>query len=249
IVTTPPTETFADFGLQPAIVEALTEQGFETPFPIQAMTLPIALERQDIIGQAKTGTGKTLGFGLPALEHVIGPNDKGFNDLPAPGAPQALIVTPTRELAVQVCKDLEAAAAKLSARIGSIYGGRAYEPQIRDLKKGVEIVVGTPGRLIDLMKQRHLNLQQIKTVVLDEQTKCWISDFCPMWKPCYKHYPNNVRLCCSQQPCPEQSSTWRAGIWFTQRTSAPPTRKMTLSLNATFVSWSTGHTTWIKMNC
>src|SRR5690625_7179429 len=83
------------------------------------MTLPIALERQDIIGQAKTGTGKTLGFGLPALEHVIGPNDKGFNDLPAPGAPQALIVTPTRELAVQVCKDLEAAAAKLSARIRS----------------------------------------------------------------------------------------------------------------------------------
>lgn len=178
-MTTPPTETFADFGLQAAIVEALTEQGFEAPFPIQAMTLPIALEGQDIIGQAKTGTGKTLGFGLPALEHVIGPNDQGFNDLPVPGAPQALIVTPTRELAVQVCKDLEAAAAKLSARIGSIYGGRAYEPQIRDLKKGVEIVVGTPGRLIDLMNQRHLNLRQIQTVVLDEADEMLDLGFLP----------------------------------------------------------------------
>ena len=248
-MTTPPTETFADFGLQPAIVEALTEQGFERPFPIQAMTLPIALERQDIIGQAKTGTGKTLGFGLPALEHVIGPNDKGFNDLPAPGAPQALIVTPTRELAVQVCKDLEAAAAKLSARIGSIYGGRAYEPQIRDLKKGVEIVVGTPGRLIDLMKQRHLNLQQIKTVVLDEADEMLDLGFLPDVETLLQALPEQRQTMLFSAPCPEQSSTWRAGIWFTQRTSAPPTRKMTLSLNATFVSWSTGHTTWIKMNC
>lgn len=178
-MTTPSTETFADFGLKPAIVEALTEQGFEAPFPIQAMTLPIALERQDIIGQAKTGTGKTLGFGLPALEHVLGPEDEGFNDLSTPGAPQALIVAPTRELAVQVCKDLEAAAVKLSARIVAIYGGRAYEPQIRDLNRGAEIIVGTPGRLIDLLKQRHLNLQQIRTVVLDEADEMLDLGFLP----------------------------------------------------------------------
>lgn len=178
-MTTPAEETFADFGLSSNIVGALTDQGFEQPFPIQSMTLPIALDGHDIIGQAKTGTGKTLGFGLPVLQHVVGPNDSGYSDLPAPGAPQALIVAPTRELAVQVSKDLEAAAAKLSARIGTIYGGRAYEPQIAELNKGVDVVVGTPGRLIDLMKQRHLNLKQVKTVVLDEADEMLDLGFLP----------------------------------------------------------------------
>src|SRR5690625_6109811 len=104
------------------------------------MTLPIALGGQDIIGQAKTGTGKTLGFGLPVLHNVLGPEDEGYEDLQVPGAPQALIVTPTRELTVQVTKDLEGAAKKLSVRIMSIYGGRAYEPQIDDLKRGVDVI-------------------------------------------------------------------------------------------------------------
>lgn len=178
-MTTPSEETFADFGLNSNIVEALADQGIEQPFPIQSMTLPIALDGHDIIGQAKTGTGKTLGFGLPVLQHVVGPDDTGYDDLTAPGAPQALIVAPTRELAVQVSKDLAAAATKLSARIGTIYGGRAYEPQIAELNKGVDVVVGTPGRLIDLMKQRHLNLKQVRTVVLDEADEMLDLGFLP----------------------------------------------------------------------
>lgn len=172
-------ETFADFDLRPEIVQALAEQGIDHPFPIQSMTLPIALTDQDIIGQAKTGTGKTLGFGLPVLNKVKGPKDDGYQDLATPGAPQALIVAPTRELAVQVSKDLEGAAKNISARIGSIYGGRAYEPQINDLKKGVEVIVGTPGRLIDLMKQNHLDLSQVHTVVLDEADEMLDLGFLP----------------------------------------------------------------------
>lgn len=172
-------ETFADFDLRPEIVQALADQGIEQPFPIQSMTLPIALSDQDIIGQAKTGTGKTLGFGLPVLNKVLGPKDDGYQDLAIPGAPQALIVAPTRELAVQVSKDLEGAAKHLSARIGAIYGGRDYEPQITGLKKGVEIIVGTPGRLIDLMKQNHLDLSQIHTVVLDEADEMLDLGFLP----------------------------------------------------------------------
>ncbi len=172
-------ETFADFDLRPEIVAALAEQGIDKPFPIQSMTLPIALDGQDIIGQAKTGTGKTLGFGLPVLNNVLGPEDEGYNDLEVPGAPQALIVAPTRELAVQVSKDLEGAAQKLSVRIGSIYGGRAYEPQISDLKKGVDVIVGTPGRLIDLMNQNHLDLSQIQCIVLDEADEMLDLGFLP----------------------------------------------------------------------
>lgn len=172
-------ESFADFDLRPEIVAALADQGIEHPFPIQSMTLPIALDNHDIIGQAKTGTGKTLGFGLPVLNKVLGPKDDGYQDLAIPGAPQALIVAPTRELAVQVSKDLEGAAKHISSRIGSIYGGRAYEPQIGDLKKGVDVIVGTPGRLIDLMKQNHLDLSQIRTVVLDEADEMLDLGFLP----------------------------------------------------------------------
>lgn len=178
-MTQPAQELFADFGLRPEIVAALAEQGIESPFPIQSMTLPIALGGQDIIGQAKTGTGKTLGFGLPVLHNVVGPQDPGYDELAVPGAPQALIVAPTRELAVQVSQDIVGAAKNVSARIATIYGGRAYEPQIAELTKGVEIVVGTPGRLIDLMKQNHLDLSQVKAVVLDEADEMLDLGFLP----------------------------------------------------------------------
>ena len=134
-------QTFADFDVDARIVEALASKGIEHPFPIQAMTLPVALAGHDIIGQAQTGTGKTLGFGIPALQRVVAPGEDGYEDLPHPGAPQALIVAPTRELAVQVADDLTLAASKRSVRIATIYGGRAYEPQIEQLAKGVDVVV------------------------------------------------------------------------------------------------------------
>ncbi|MBP6996228.1 MAG: DEAD/DEAH box helicase [Phycicoccus sp.] len=174
-----PVETFASFPIHPQIVEALADAGITHPFPIQSMTLPVALGGHDIIGQAKTGTGKTLGFGIPLLNRVVSPSDEAWADFRHPGKPQALAVAPTRELAVQVAGDLERAAAKRGIRVLTVYGGRAYEPQVEALKRGVEVVVGTPGRLIDLAKQGHLDLSHAGIVVLDEADEMLDLGFLP----------------------------------------------------------------------
>lgn len=171
--------SFADFDVRPEIVAALAAAGITHPFPIQAMTLPVALSGHDIIGQAKTGTGKTLGFGVPLLHRVVAPGEPGFDELPAPGKPQALVVVPTRELAVQVAGDLMTASAKRSVRIVQLYGGRAYEPQVDALKTGVEVVVGTPGRMIDLLNQGYLDLSRVRCVVLDEADEMLDLGFLP----------------------------------------------------------------------
>ncbi|QFG69181.1 DEAD/DEAH box helicase [Ornithinimicrobium pratense] len=173
------TRTFADFGLHPDIVAALADTGITAPFPIQAMTLPVAMSRHDIIGQAKTGTGKTLGFGLPLLHNVVAPGDEGYAAMERPGAPQALVVAPTRELAVQVAGDLTKAGSRRGIRVLTVYGGRAYEPQIEALEKGVEVVVGTPGRLLDLASKGHLTLAHARTVVLDEADEMLDLGFLP----------------------------------------------------------------------
>ncbi|WP_285726023.1 DEAD/DEAH box helicase [Psychromicrobium xiongbiense] len=174
-----PQPTFADLSVHPDIVASLSAAGITHPFPIQSMTLPVALSGHDIIGQAKTGTGKTLGFGIPVLQRVVTPLDADFAKLAAPGAPQALVVVPTRELAVQVANDLQVAARQRGARITTIYGGRAFEPQVESLSQGVEVVVGTPGRLIDLHRQRHLNLKNVRIVVLDEADEMLDLGFLP----------------------------------------------------------------------
>ena len=161
-------KSFADFGVRQDISDALAAVGITSPFPIQELTLPVALSGQDIIGQAKTGTGKTLGFGLPTIQRVVGRDDEGWNDLEYPGAPQALILVPTRELAIQVGDDLAIAAKLRNARVATLYGGVPIEPQAELLRRGLEVVVGTPGRIIDLYKQGFLNLKQVKIVVLDE---------------------------------------------------------------------------------
>jgi len=179
VLTTP---TFAALGVLPATVEALEAVGITHPFPIQALTLPVALHGHDIIGQAKTGTGKTLGFGIPLLQRVV-LDGEGHGDPalppPAEGKPQALVVVPTRELCIQVTGDLEKAAARRKVRLLSIYGGRAYEPQVETLRKGVEVVVGTPGRLIDLAQQGHLDLGHVRTLVLDEADEMLDLGFLP----------------------------------------------------------------------
>ncbi len=144
------------------MVEALAAKGILEPFPIQEQTIPLALSGQDIIGQAKTGTGKTFGFGLPLIQRL------GLH--PEPGV-KALVVVPTRELCVQVTEDLELAAANRDVKIVSIYGGKAYEGQIEQLKAGAQIVIGTPGRLLDLASQRLLSLANVEVMVLDEADK------------------------------------------------------------------------------
>ncbi|WP_416380790.1 DEAD/DEAH box helicase [Georgenia sp. H159] len=175
-----PERTFADFGVEQPIVEALADAGIIHPFPIQALTLPVALSRHDIIGQAKTGTGKTLGFGIPALQNLVAPGEDGWDSLPDAGKPQAVVIVPTRELAVQVAGDLVAAARnRPSLRVVQVYGGRAYEPQVEALQRGAEVVVGTPGRMIDLLKQRILDLSRVRTVVLDEADEMLDLGFLP----------------------------------------------------------------------
>jgi len=172
-------QKFSDFKINPLIAKALADTGIEVPFPIQAMTLPVALSGHDIIGQAKTGTGKTLGFGVPLLHRTISPGEAGWDEFESQGKPQALVVAPTRELAVQVASDLETASKLRSTRIVQIYGGRAYEPQIEALQRGAEVIVGTAGRLIDLLNQGHLDLRFIKTMVLDEADEMLDLGFLP----------------------------------------------------------------------
>src|SRR5664279_2320840 len=179
VVPAVPEATFADFDVHPDIVASLAAAGIIHPFPVQSMTLAVALGGHDIIGQAKTGTGKTLGFGIPMIQRVISPNDEAFATLKTAGKPQALAVAPTRELAVQVAGDLEHAGKARGVRVLTIYGGRAFEPQIQALQRGVEIVVGTPGRLIDLAKQGHLDLSYVKSVVLDEADEMLDLGFLP----------------------------------------------------------------------
>ena len=184
-------KSFADFGVTDPIVDALEDKGITHPFPIQALTLGPALERHDIIGQAKTGTGKTLGFGIPVLEDVIAPDEEGYEDLLNPNKPQALIILPTRELTKQVAQDLREAAKYLSTRIVEIYGGVAFEPQIEALERGADIVVGTPGRLIDLLRKGHLHLSGVETVVLDEADEMLDLGFLPDVETLLGRVPEN----------------------------------------------------------
>src|SRR5215475_9521760 len=164
---------FADLGVSGPICDALAAEGITTAFPIQTLALPIALAGHDIIGQARTGTGKTLAFGIPLLQRLGRAADR------RPLAPGALVVVPTRELAIQVAGDLKTAAGSSGTRVLTLYGGRAYEPQIEALRGAVDVVVGTPGRLLDLARQHHLDLSDVATLVLDEADKMLDLGFLP----------------------------------------------------------------------
>ncbi len=164
---------FRDLGVSDTIAEALEAAGIFKTFPIQALALPIALGGYDIIGQARTGTGKTLGFGIPLLQRLAAGEPAG------PKSPLALVVAPTRELAIQIADDLRVAGSGLGTRVLTLYGGRAYEPQIEALKAGIDVVVSTPGRLLDLVGQRHLELGHVQVLVLDEADKMLDLGFLP----------------------------------------------------------------------
>ena len=168
IAAAAPALTFADFGVHPALVDALAAKGIVHPFPIQAMTLPMALEGHDIIGQARTGTGKTLAFGLPILQRLD----------PSTRRVQALIITPTRELTVQVAADLQIGTAR-GLEVAAVYGGVPIEPQTDALLGGAQVVVGTPGRLLDHVGRGNLDLSQCTQLVLDEADEMLDMGFLP----------------------------------------------------------------------
>jgi len=163
---------FTSLGVSEEICSGLAAAGIFATFPIQALALPLALGGHDIIGQARTGTGKTLAFGVPLLELVREAKGRG-------ALPRALVVAPTRELAIQIADDLRVAAVNMRVKVLTVYGGRAYEPQIDALTAGVDIVVGTPGRLLDLAERRHLNLSAVQALVLDEADKMLDLGFLP----------------------------------------------------------------------
>jgi superfamily II DNA/RNA helicase len=164
------TSSFAGLGLAADLVAALARQGIETPFPIQALTIPDALDGNDICGKAKTGSGKTLAFGLPLLERV---------GKAEPGSPTGLVLVPTRELATQVCAALEPLGAQRQRIVRAVYGGVSLDPQIEALAKGVDVVVGTPGRLIDLMERGNLSVGAVEVLVLDEADRMADMGFMP----------------------------------------------------------------------
>jgi len=186
-------KTFAELPLRPETIEALHAHGFIAPFAIQEMVLPIALSDGDVIGQAKTGTGKTLAFGVPVIERVIAPNDSEWADFEHKGMPQVLIVVPTRELCTQVTKDIEELASNRGIRTLAVYGGRAFEPQIEALEAGIEIVVGTPGRLLDLSRQGQLRLKQVSRLVLDEADEMLDLGFLPDVEKILANTPNRMQ--------------------------------------------------------
>jgi superfamily II DNA/RNA helicase len=174
--------TFKDLGIDSDICQALEAKGITSPFPIQEQAIPLALTGQDIIGQAKTGTGKTLGFGLPLIQSL------GLD--PAHGA-KALVVVPTRELAIQVAEDLKLATSNRSTTVAAIYGGKAYEGQVAEIDAGAQIIVGTPGRLIDLSKQKKLDLQHIQFMVLDEADEMLDLGFLPDVERLFAYTPTH----------------------------------------------------------
>ena len=162
-------------GVAAEICDALAARGITHTFAIQELTLPIALNGTDLIGQARTGMGKTYGFGVPLLDRVFDAADVPELD----GSPRALVVVPTRELAVQVANDLSIAAAQIPVRIATILGGRDFEAQQEALRAGVDVVVGTPGRILDLYQRKNLRLDKVSVLVLDEADEMLDLGFLP----------------------------------------------------------------------
>ena len=162
--------TFADLGLSDEIVVALTARGITAPFPIQTLTIPDVLAGRDVCGKAKTGSGKTLAFGLPVLQRL--PRSK-------PGSPTGLVLAPTRELANQICDELAAPATAVRRRVLATYGGAPIDKQINRLRAGVDLVVATPGRMIDLIDRGAANLRAVRHVVVDEADRMADMGFLP----------------------------------------------------------------------
>jgi superfamily II DNA/RNA helicase len=172
--------TFASLGVDPRLVDTLTRAGITDPFPIQAQTIPDAIEGRDVCGKAKTGSGKTLAFGLPLLQRTVAAG---------PGAPTSLVLVPTRELAMQVCEVLAPLGKAVDVQVEAVYGGVDIGRQIKALERGVELLVATPGRLIDLINRKDVVLDELSFVVVDEADRMADMGFLPQVEWVLRHAP------------------------------------------------------------
>lgn len=188
------TLVFRDLGLSDARVQQLEELGFEAPTNIQAQAIPIILQGRDIVGQSQTGTGKTAAYSLPILDAIDTRNN----------AVQALILTPTRELAQQVAEAIKDFSSDRRLYILTVYGGQSIERQIRSLEKGVQVVVGTPGRVIDLLERKKLVLDQLRFAVLDEADEMLSMGFIDDVKKILKQTPENRQTACFSATMPRE---------------------------------------------
>jgi len=170
-------QTFAALGVHEGLVSTLAAQGITAAFPIQAMTINDALAGRDVCGKAKTGSGKTLGFGLPMLQRIAESGGAPKGDGPA--TPKGLVLLPTRELAVQVFDVLKPLGEAIGLRLVSVYGGADIERQIKDVRKGADVIIATPGRLIDLGDRGELDVSQLDVLVLDEADRMADMGFMP----------------------------------------------------------------------
>ena len=171
-------KTFADLGVSTELVAVLTSQGITTAFPIQAMTIHDALAGRDICGKAKTGSGKTLGFGLPMLQRIAAGETFKAKD-GGPARPRGLVLLPTRELAVQVYEVLKPLGAALGLHVNAVYGGADIERQVKSLRRGCDVIIATPGRLIDLGDRGEVNVGDLDVLVLDEADRMADMGFMP----------------------------------------------------------------------
>ena len=177
--------TFDSLNLNPSVLQAITEMGYTSPTPIQKQSIPVLLEGGDVLGEAQTGTGKTAAFGLPTISR-LDPNLR---------APQMLVVCPTRELAIQVAEALADFCKHMRGMfVTTVYGGQSYTPQLRDLKRGPQIVVGTPGRMMDHIKKGRLNLDNLKACVLDEADEMLNMGFLEDIEWILEHVPNETQM-------------------------------------------------------
>jgi superfamily II DNA/RNA helicase len=168
---------FTHFGLDPLLLAAIAEMGYQTPTPIQAKAIPVVLKGRDVMGAAQTGTGKTAGFGLPMLQRLLPHANTSMS--PARHPVRGLVLTPTRELAEQVAENLKKYASKTALRVTCVYGGVDMDPQTEALRRGCEVVIATPGRLLDHLQQKNTSLSQVQIVVLDEADRMLDMGFLP----------------------------------------------------------------------
>jgi ATP-dependent RNA helicase DeaD len=223
-----PVTSFAELGLGAQVLEAIAEVGYEAPSPIQAATIPVLLAGRDMLGQAQTGTGKTAAFALPMLSRIE----------VRPGPPQGIVLVPTRELAIQVAEAFQRYASKIKGfHVLPIYGGQSYSPQLASLKRGAQVVVGTPGRVMDHLKRGTLDLGGVTCLVLDEADEMLQMGFVADIEWILQQTPPAARWRCSRPRCRARFVASRSSTCTTRSRSRSRARPAPPPTSASATGW------------